>query len=110
MHDPLKTGARCLDGTPSGLYYSKGYDTGANKTIIHFLGGGWCYGLEPAAVADNCFYRSQTNYGSTSPNVTNSWGDILTYGDWYFPGDYKDDINFYNWNRFIFIYCDGTGH
>ena len=20
------------------------------------------------------------------------------------------DINFYNWNRFFFIYCDGTGH
>jgi hypothetical protein len=21
-----------------------------------------------------------------------------------------DDINFYNWNRVFFIYCDGTGH
>jgi hypothetical protein len=25
-------------------------------------------------------------------------------------GDYNRDINFYNWNRFFFIYCDGTGH
>lgn len=36
LHDPVKTGARCLDGTPAGLYYSKGYGSGANKTIIHF--------------------------------------------------------------------------
>lgn len=30
--------------------------------------------------------------------------------DWYYSGDDKRDINFYNWNRFLFIYCDGTGH
>lgn len=35
---------------------------------------------------------------------------MLTYGNWYFSGDKSDDIIFYNWNRFIFIYCDGTGH
>lgn len=30
--------------------------------------------------------------------------------DWWYSGDAKDDINFYNWNRFFFVYCDGTGH
>jgi hypothetical protein len=30
--------------------------------------------------------------------------------DWFFSGSDKSDINFYNWNRFFFIYCDGTGH
>ena len=27
-----------------------------------------------------------------------------------FPGDVNSDMNFYNWNRYIFMYCDGTGH
>jgi hypothetical protein len=22
----------------------------------------------------------------------------------------QHDVNFYNWNRYFFIYCDGTGH
>ena len=35
LHD-LSTGARCLDGSPAGVYFSKGYGDGANKTIIHF--------------------------------------------------------------------------
>jgi hypothetical protein len=35
LHDP-STNAKCLDGSPAGVYYSKGYGDGANKTIIHF--------------------------------------------------------------------------
>lgn len=27
-----------------------------------------------------------------------------------FAGDIKFDLNFYNWNRYYIIYCDGTGH
>lgn len=80
-----------------------------NKTIIHFNGGGWCYGLDKDAVANDCFYRSTTNLGSTASTVASPW--TPTYDlDWYYSGDDKDDINFYNWNRFFFIYCDGTGH
>lgn len=33
---------------------------------------------------------------------------------WYqgdrFSGDIDYDLNFYNWNRYWIIYCDGTGH
>ncbi len=36
LHDVEATGARCLDGSPAAVYYSKGYGDGANKTIIHF--------------------------------------------------------------------------
>ncbi len=32
------------------------------------------------------------------------------YPDFYFNGAYDTDVNFYNWNRFYLIYCDGTGH
>lgn len=46
FHDVEATGARCLDGSPAGLFYSKGFGDGANKTIIYFDGGGWCYGQD----------------------------------------------------------------
>jgi hypothetical protein len=44
LHDIQSTGAMCLDGSPAGMYYSKGYGDGVNKTIIFFDGGGWCFG------------------------------------------------------------------
>jgi len=50
LHD-TKTGAMCLDGSPAGMYYSKGFGTGKNKTIIHFEGGGWCFGMDNNSVA-----------------------------------------------------------
>lgn len=66
LYNIAETGAVCLDGTPGGLYYSKGFGDGMNKTIIHFNGGGWCYGMDKDSVANDCFYRSTTNLGSTA--------------------------------------------
>lgn len=109
LHNIADTGAICLDGTPGGLYYSKGFGDGVNKTIVHFNGGGWCYGLDKDSVANDCFSRSLTNLGSTAPTVDRPW-DPTDGFDGYFSGDANEDINFYNWNRFFFIYCDGTGH
>jgi hypothetical protein len=65
LHDPVETDAKCLDGSPAGIYFSKGYGDGVNKTIIHFNGGGWCYGMTPESVANDCFYRASTRLGST---------------------------------------------
>ncbi len=93
------------------MYYSKGYGDGANKTIIFFDGGGWCYGYSPETVMNDCSYRATTYLGSTYPNVTDRWApDSQDYINWYYNTSTLDDINFYNWNRFFFIYCDGTGH
>jgi len=58
LHNINETNARCLDGTPAGIYYSKGFGDGLNKTIMHFQGGGWCYGMDPNSVAEDCFYRA----------------------------------------------------
>jgi hypothetical protein len=104
LHNISTTGAMCLDGTPAGIYYSKGYGEGANKTIVHFQGGGWCYGFTPEDVANDCYNRAQTNIGSTK-NLAEVWYE----GD-RFPGDINFDLNFYNWNRYWIVYCDGTGH
>ncbi len=81
-----------------------------NRTIIHFMGGGWCTGFDNSSVLENCYLRSFTNAGSTSPTVPNPWLETLDYIDYAFPGWQYDDMNFYNWNRFFFIYCDGMGH
>ncbi len=56
----------CLDGTAAGLYYSKGFGEGANKTIVFFNGGGWCYGFTPEHVANDCYKRSKTGLGSSA--------------------------------------------
>jgi hypothetical protein len=110
LHDN-STGARCLDGSQSGLYYSKGYGDGANKTIVFFTGGGWCEGFDKQGIIESCYGRSFTKLGSTNPNVTNNaYPDINPSVDEYFTGKSITDINFYNWNRFSFIYCDGSGH
>ena len=48
----------CLDGSPVATYYSKGYGDGLNKTVIYFAGGGWCYGLTPEDVVEDCVNRA----------------------------------------------------
>lgn len=65
--------------------------------------------MDAGQVANDCYWRSKSNLGSTGPNVQNPWLDTADF-DWTYSGDPQQDINFYNWNRFFFIYCDGTGH
>jgi hypothetical protein len=55
LHNVAETGAYCLDGSPGGLYYSKGWGSGKNKTVIHFKGGAWCMGPNTTAVLEDCF-------------------------------------------------------
>ena len=36
LHYNDLSGARCLDGTRHGVYYSKGFGDGSSKAIVHF--------------------------------------------------------------------------
>lgn len=36
LFDKDETEALCLDGSPGGLYFSKGYGDGKNKLVVHF--------------------------------------------------------------------------
>lgn len=89
-------GAVCLDGTPGGYYISQGTGSGANKWLLFFQGGGWCYS------EDDCWGRSKTALGSSS-----SWGPTTNIG-----GLASDDCTrnptFCNWNRVQLTYCDGN--
>ncbi len=109
-----------MDGTPGGLYYSKGFGSGLNKTVIFFQDGGWCYNLTvPDITHDsdllldwNCIARMMSFWGTTGHNVTwkgTNWTEVMTFPEWPFLGAKIDDETFYNWNRFYFIYCDGSG-
>ena len=109
LHDPVKTDAVCLDGSPAGLYYSKGFGDGANKTIIHFYGGGWCFGADARGIAKDCYIRSKSGFGSTKPDVHLPWGETQEF-EFLFSGEKGKNALTYNWNRFMFIYCDGSGH
>ena len=110
LHDINSTGAMCLDGSPAGIYFSKGYGDGINKTVMFFNGGGWCYGQNPHEVKESCYNRTFTRYGTTNVSVIPEWTDVNGGPDNCFSGYSDDNINTYNWNRFWIIYCDGTGH
>ena len=49
--------------------------------------------------------RAQSPFGSSS-----FWDASSIEYDQYFTGNVSENINFYNWNRFFFKYCDGSGH
>lgn len=42
---PTERGARCLDGSPLGLYYHKGTGKNTKKYMIYMNGGGFCAGF-----------------------------------------------------------------
>ena len=51
-------------------------------------------------------------WGTTGHNVTwkgTNWTEVMTFPEWPFLGEKVQDETFYNWNRFYFIYCDGSG-
>lgn len=96
LDNTASNGALCLDGTPGGYYFAPGSGSGANKWIIFFQGGGWCYS------EDDCWGRSKTALGSSK-----FWGPTMDMG-----GITSDDCNnnptFCNWNRVNLNYCDGN--
>jgi len=96
LKDAVNQGAMCLDGTPTGYYFSPAASSDhANDWQIYFQGGGWCY-----SEAD-CWGRSKTTLGSSL-----AWGSTMSAG-----GLLSDDCNvnpdFCQFNRVFLPYCDG---
>ncbi len=85
----------CLDGSPPGYYMHAGSGDGANKWVLHLMGGAWCYST------DNCHERSLTQLGTTTlwPQSMDFFGILSS--------DAAVNPDFYNWNAVFFIYCDG---
>jgi hypothetical protein len=49
-----ETDSKCNDGSPGGLYFSKGFGDGKNNVVMFFNGGGWCVGTTRDEVLANC--------------------------------------------------------
>eukprot|EP00347_Sterkiella_histriomuscorum_P004397 403360614 len=109
LFNTTETEAYCLDGTPAGLYYKNGYGSGANKLVIHFQGGGWCFGLNDKELLESCHSRAYDKtfnaYGSSK-----TWQKHSNEAESYFCSNKENDKIFYNWNRIYLQYCDGSGH
>ncbi|KAL5716675.1 [Wnt protein] O-palmitoleoyl-L-serine hydrolase [Ranunculus cassubicifolius] len=53
-------GAVCLDGSPPGYHFQKGFGSGSNNWLLHIEGGGWCSSIE------SCIRRQSTALGSSN--------------------------------------------
>lgn len=96
VEDAVAKGAVCLDGSPPGYHFSKGFGSGVNNWLVHFEGGSWCNNIT------TCSARTKTRLGSSkymSKQV--QFSGLL--------GNSKvKNPDFYNWNRIKVRYCDGA--
>ncbi|KAL7122506.1 hypothetical protein ACP275_01G049500 [Erythranthe tilingii] len=97
LSNAVEKGAVCLDGSPAGYHYAKGYGDGANSWMIYLPGGGWC-GRKQSCI-DRVKYSPML---SSTKNITQeTFGAILS------PNK-TSNPDFYNWNRVFIRYCDGS--
>ena len=68
----------------------EGSGDGANKWILHLMGGGWCFSPE------DCLQRSQTP----------EWEETAPFAA-FLSSNATVNPDFYNWNSVFFVYCDG---
>ena len=106
LPEPLaeRYGAKCLDGSPPALYMKAANTTAdpsaANKWVLFFKGGGWCYD-ETA-----CYKRSKGIMGSSLQ--LNATQPKFGYGGGGPVGaDPRENPSFAHFNRVIVWYCDG---
>ncbi|KAL8201134.1 hypothetical protein R6Q57_012473 [Mikania cordata] len=90
-------GAVCLDGSPPAYQFDAGFGDGVHSWLVHMQGGGWCNSV------NDCHTRAYSHYGSSKK---------MKSFDYNFTGilSNKQELNpsFYNWNRVVLRYCDGS--
>ena len=106
--DP-STGAKCLDGSNYKFYFTKGSGSGANKFMFSWQGGAFC-GIDGFDTLESCFMRSQSPLGSSL-----SWGENGSFVSFnmstgYFSSMEEYNPDFWNWNKILINYCDGSNH
>lgn len=115
--DPVKTGARCLDGSDYQFYIQKGKGDGANNFLLFFDGGGWCSSKVYNSTLESCYKRTETYLGSSNGSVyqkiANYFGikKIVLFKRFAsaFSSDSSYNPTFHNWNKVFMSYCDGRG-
>ncbi|KAK2982143.1 hypothetical protein RJ640_026481, partial [Escallonia rubra] len=95
VEDSLAKGAVCSDGSPSAYQFDKGVGEGINNWMVHLEGGAWCESVE------RCTYRAGKHVGSSKYMTGLNFTGILN-------NKKKFNPDFYNWNRILVRYCDGS--
>lgn len=103
------TNAKCLDGSNYKFLYSPGFGSGKDKFMIYWQAASFC-GAEGIDILESCYLRFSTNFGSS-----NNIGDNGTIYDFEIPMGYfssSEEYNqlFYNYNKILLLYCDGSVH
>ena len=97
LNNTATSGAVCLDGTPSGFYYSPATNpTAATSWQLYFQGGGWCYDKM------DCYGRSFTNLGSSTKWAPSASLNGIVSSSCHVNPD------FCNFHRVWMVYCDGN--
>ncbi|XP_066311572.1 pectin acetylesterase 5-like [Miscanthus floridulus] len=99
----LLTGARekgavCLDGSPPGYHFQRGFGSGSRSWIVYLQGGAWC---SSDNTTETCSERKMTSYGSSKLM------EAMTF-DGIFSNQQPQNPDFYNWNKVFVRYCDGA--
>jgi hypothetical protein len=94
-------GAVCLDGSAPAYQFDRAAAAaggeGHKNWLIHLKGGGWCDTIE------SCTRRRNTPLGSSTLMKPENFTAILSNNKDFNP-------NFYNWNRIMVRYCDGSSY
>lgn len=96
LKNAVAEGAVCLDGSPPAYHLQRGFGSGAHSWLVHLEGGGWCSNIS------SCSERARSALGSSlyMGNATIFTGVL--------SGILSENPDFYNWNRVMVRYCDGS--
>ncbi|XP_010920600.1 pectin acetylesterase 5 isoform X2 [Elaeis guineensis] len=98
VRDAQKKGAVCLDGSPPGYHFQRGFGSGKDSWLLHLEGGGWCNSVascasrKMTALGSSIYMQHQVPFDGILSNV---------------PSQNPD---FYNWNKVKIRYCDGASY
>eukprot|EP01046_Picozoa_sp_COSAG06_P007387 COSAG06_NODE_360_length_16832_cov_9.250209_19_plen_247_part_00 len=105
-------GARCLDGSPPGLFFRRGRGADARKFIVYSHGGAWCWDMnttEDHGKKSNCVIRATTYEGSSNATVNPPSGPPRGNMDkGLMSTNCTTNPRFCDWSVVYFMYCDGS--
>ncbi|XP_038980108.1 pectin acetylesterase 5-like isoform X2 [Phoenix dactylifera] len=98
LRNAKKKGAVCLDGSPPGYHFQRGFGSGKDCWLLHLEGGGWCNTVA------SCASRKMTALGSSV------YMERQVPFDGILSNVPSQNPDFYNWNKVKIRYCDGASY
>jgi len=95
------TGARCLDGSPAGLFFRAG---DPKRFVIYLQGGGACF-MNSGQGDTNCFVREKSALGSST-----YWAPTMTDDSNLLSSDPSVNPTFATFTKVFVPYCGGDVH